>query len=141
MSSASIQVIPYIGLIFASYDFFSRRLANSNIPYIKSTIENNPSTANAIVGAISGIVSKTVVYPLDLVRKRMQIQGPKLTWFATGVSPKSVTIYSTAANIIRREGPLGLFRGLLPSLIKAAPSSAAVFFSFSLAKNFILKHF
>ncbi|OMJ07459.1 Mitochondrial thiamine pyrophosphate carrier 1 [Smittium culicis] len=140
LSSASIQIIPYIGLVFGTYDFISKKLSTSKSLFINDLISNNPSSTNAVVGAVAGVISKTIVYPLDLVRKRMQIQGPNLYIFAPGIAPKP-TIYSTTYTIIKSEGPLCLFRGLLPSLIKAAPSSASAFFSYSIAKNFILAHF
>jgi solute carrier family 25 thiamine pyrophosphate transporter 19 len=37
--------------------------------------------------------------------------------------------------IVRTEGILGLYKGLTPSILKAAPSSAITFFVFSLCQR------
>lgn len=76
----------------------------------------------------TGMLSKIAVLPLDVVKKRLQIQGFDET--ARG-SFGRVQHYSSAANCIaviaRQEGIAGFYKGSLASLLKAMPNSALNF--------------
>lgn len=70
LSATLIQIGPYTGCQFAIYKFL-----------IQFSIQNfecdkNDSKLNSLVcGAVAGAVAKTLVYPLDLGKKRLQLQG------------------------------------------------------------------
>jgi len=63
-------------------------------------------------GATSAIISQSICYPLDTVRRRMQVKGSTYTSMANA--------YST---IIQKEGFLGMYRGILPNTIKIVPNN------------------
>ncbi|KAI1731265.1 mitochondrial carrier protein [Ditylenchus destructor] len=69
-------------------------------------------------GAIAGACGASAVYPIDLVKTRLQNQRTKL--------------YKNSAHcfakVIRNEGPLGLYRGLLPQLTGVMPEKAVLLF-------------
>ena len=92
--------------------------------------------------------------PLDVIRKRLQVstepkdsiilickkvQGPTRKHYAVDVIPKyRNSVLSVAVHIVRHEGVLGLYKGLLPSVLKAAPSSAITFFVYSFCQRWFL---
>jgi len=63
-------------------------------------------------GATSAVISQSICYPLDTVRRRMQVKGTTYKSMANA--------YST---IIKKEGFLGLYRGILPNTIKIVPNN------------------
>jgi solute carrier family 25 aspartate/glutamate transporter 12/13 len=71
------------------------------------------------LGAIAGGIGAFAVFPIDLVKTRMQNQR--------AVDP-SKRLYKNSfdcfAKVIRNEGVLGLYRGLLPQLMGVAPEKA-----------------
>lgn len=71
------------------------------------------------VGSVAGCIGATAVYPIDLVKTRIQNQR--------AVIP-SERLYRNAIDcfvkVVRHEGPFGLYRGLLPQLIGVAPEKA-----------------
>lgn len=71
------------------------------------------------VGSIAGAAGATAVYPIDLVKTRMQNQRAVLT---------NERMYANSFDcffkVIRNEGPLGLYRGLLPQIVGVAPEKA-----------------
>lgn len=64
-------------------------------------------------GASSAIIAQSVCYPLDTVRRRMQVKGSQYTSMANA--------YTT---IIQKEGFMGMYRGILPNTIKIVPNNA-----------------
>ncbi|KAF9120376.1 mitochondrial thiamine pyrophosphate transporter [Mortierella sp. 14UC] len=163
MAPALIQVIPYMGIMFGSYDTLKhlaswlKKKAGVESSYSKRTITASSGSGTAppdkelpvktvgqfllgledfLCGALSGVISKTGVYPLDMVRKRLQIQGSEQqksmttsSVSGTASGSKSVadklptTVWRCMVHIAQREGYLALYKGLLPGLLKAAPSS------------------
>ncbi|KAF9156657.1 mitochondrial thiamine pyrophosphate transporter [Linnemannia schmuckeri] len=181
MSPALIQVVPYMGIMFGSYDSLKhlaswlKKKASVESSYSKRTITASPgSVATAsekerpvktvgqfllgiedlLCGALSGVISKTGVYPLDMVRKRLQIQGSEqqksmatssVSGTASGSKAVAVdklptTVWRCVVHIAQREGYLALYKGLLPGLLKAAPASAVTFLVFSQAGALVEKY-
>ncbi|RGP76033.1 hypothetical protein FLONG3_5424 [Fusarium longipes] len=72
--------------------------------------------ATGIIGASSGAFGASVVYPLNVVRTRLQTQG-------TAMHPATYTgIWDVTKKTIQREGYRGLYKGLTPNLLKVAPA-------------------
>jgi len=65
-----------------------------------------------LLGSISGAVGATVVYPIDLVKTRMQNQRSKVV--GELLYKNSIDCFR---KVIKNEGVLGLYRGLGPQLV------------------------
>lgn len=120
------QIVPYMGLFFASYEGLKPLVAESPLPLPFGA-------SDAAAGVIASVLSKTAVYPLDTTRKRLQVQGPMLTRYVHGNIPEYSGVVSTVLRIWRQEGRRGLYRGLTVSLIKAAPASAVTMWTYERA--------
>ncbi|KAJ2893940.1 mitochondrial thiamine pyrophosphate transporter, partial [Coemansia aciculifera] len=140
---ACLQIMPYMGIVFTSYDVLAsgytwmRRhcgVLTSDSPVLRGL----DAVQDAVIGGGAAVIGKSCVYPLDLVRKRLQVQGPQLPNFAHGAVPKYSGMANALAYIVRNEGVLALFRGLTPALIKAAPASAAVFYIYGYTRDLVL---
>lgn len=81
--------------------------------YSKSTGHEDPSVlAMLAFGSISGSVGATAVYPLNLVRTRLQASG-------SSGHPQRYTGMMDVVNITyAREGWKGFYKGLVPTLAK-----------------------
>ena len=77
------------------------------------------STYNFVLGSLAGAFGAFMVYPIDLVKTRMQNQR--------GASPGQ-RLYSNSIDclkkVVRNEGFLGLYSGVLPQLVGVAPEKA-----------------
>ncbi|CAK7216856.1 hypothetical protein SBRCBS47491_002972 [Sporothrix bragantina] len=74
------------------------------------------NVVTGIIGATSGAFGATVVYPLNVLRTRLQTQG-------TVMHPPTYTgIWDVATRTISNEGVRGLYKGLTPNLLKVAPA-------------------
>ena len=129
-----IAIVPYMGITFASYEYYKKILANSTF-----------SDYNGMVaGAGAGFSGKLATYPLDTLRKRMQVQGPRIDAFLNHIrvanyqylKPTNFSHWSVVhigfafrvfKDIIKKEGVSGLFRGVRPALLKAVIGSSLTF--------------
>lgn len=125
------QIIPYMGLFFASYEGLKPALANSAIPMPFGT-------SDAAAGIMASILSKTAVYPLDTTRKRLQVQGPMRLRYVHRNIPIYNGVLGTLSAIFKKEGMKGWYRGLTVSLLKAAPASAATMWTYERAMGAML---
>jgi len=99
--------------------------------FLSDRLGSNSKALDAVSGGLAGIVAKTGTFPLDLIRKRLQVQGPTRTRYVLGDRlPVYTGVWRTARDVLRVEGVRGLYRGLVVSLVKAAPLSAATMWSF-----------
>ncbi|CAG8807789.1 13720_t:CDS:1, partial [Dentiscutata erythropus] len=97
-------------------------------------------TEDFFSGALAGMIGKTGIFPLDLLRRRLQLQGPSRSKYVIRNIPAySSSIYSSIRQIIANDGFFGLYKGLTPALLKAAPVSATTFFVYGQAKKLLEK--
>ncbi|KAL9988345.1 hypothetical protein ACROYT_G002780 [Oculina patagonica] len=122
-----VQIFPYAGLQFGFYAFFKALWEMSfrtkqQDPYKPADIEESLAC-----GALSGIVSKGIIYPLDMVKKRLQVQGFHEARQTFGEVRRYSGMLDCFRVILREEGSAGFFKGLAPSTIKAGLSVAIIF--------------
>jgi solute carrier family 25 thiamine pyrophosphate transporter 19 len=121
LSAAIGQIVPYMGLFFMTYEMFHQILGGRNLPL---------GSGDATSGILASVLSKTCVFPLDLVRKQLQVQGPTRAKYIHTNIPEYRGVLRSLYAILMREGVRGWYRGLTVSLIKAAPASAVTMWTY-----------
>ncbi|GAC72468.1 mitochondrial solute carrier protein [Moesziomyces antarcticus T-34] len=128
----SIGVAPYVALNFYFYEAARKRITPLD--------GSEPSALMKLAcGALAGSISQTLTYPLDVLRRRMQVAGMKDSQENLGYKDKNAI--NAIQNILRAEGVTGLYRGLLPNLLKVAPSIGTSFLTYEAVKGFLEVHF
>ncbi|KAL5217306.1 hypothetical protein ABZP36_017990 [Zizania latifolia] len=91
---------------------------------------DSPVLISLACGSLSGIASSTMTFPLDLVRRRMQLEGAagRARVYQTG-------LFGTFGHIFRTESLRGLYRGILPEYCKVVPSVGIVFMTYEMLKS------
>ncbi|XP_068119092.1 mitochondrial thiamine pyrophosphate carrier isoform X2 [Hyperolius riggenbachi] len=128
-----LAVFPYAGLQFSSYNLFKRAWDATSLQHQDKT-ENLKSL---ICGGGAGVISKTVTYPLDLFKKRLQVGGFEQARAAFGKVRTYQGLLDCVWRIHQEEGFTGFFKGLSPSLLKAAASTGLTFFCYELFCNML----
>ena len=113
-----VGIAPYAALNFSLYDMAKARFYDGDKP-------QNP-WSNLLLGAATGTCAATVCYPLDTVRRQMQMPGcthkGQLDAFAT---------------IFAQEGARGFYRGWLANTLKVVPQNAIRFVSYEFMKGLL----
>jgi solute carrier family 25 carnitine/acylcarnitine transporter 20/29 len=76
-------------------------------------------TEEALGGLSAGVVGTVIGYPLDAIKTQLQ------------TSKASSGIFATGAHIVRREGVLSLYRGMVPPLLSLSILNTLSFSSYS----------
>eukprot|EP00331_Platyophrya_macrostoma_P023916 CAMPEP_0176443354 /NCGR_PEP_ID=MMETSP0127-20121128/22371_1 /TAXON_ID=938130 /ORGANISM="Platyophrya macrostoma, Strain WH" /LENGTH=261 /DNA_ID=CAMNT_0017828563 /DNA_START=328 /DNA_END=1113 /DNA_ORIENTATION=- len=87
----------------------------------------------ALLGTFASTVAQTATYPLNVVRTRLQTSGVNGRAVRCGMCNCLRELYAA-------DGVRGLFRGLLPNYLKAAPASAITFVVFEHVQQGLLGH-
>lgn len=126
-----VRIVPYTAVQFAAYEEFKKLLKIPEDPR-----EQHP-ILRLTAGALAGIVSSTVTYPLDLIRTRLAVQGE-------GSERRYRNIRHAFVTIVKEEGGLFsgcLFRGLGPSLIGIAPYIGLNFAVYETLKGYVMTYY
>lgn len=122
-----LGIAPYVALNFVSYE--TAKQVHSNF-----WNEDQPGVvAKLALGAVSGTFAQTVTYPLDVMRRRMQMQG--------FVQADHIVHHSNLVDATRHlwahEGLPGFYRGLLPNTLKVVPVVSVSFVCYERTKHLL----
>jgi len=126
-------MIPYAGVSFLTYE----NLKNYAYSFQYTTVldDNGKRRLKAWAylgcGALSGVLAQTASYPLEVIRRVMQIGG-------SSQMPATVVYSSTlhaAKDILRRRGFRGFWVGLSIGYLKVTPMFAISFYVYEYMKK------
>ncbi|KAF9144111.1 hypothetical protein BGX30_013801 [Mortierella sp. GBA39] len=118
-------VAPYVALNFQAYEVLRSHLTPPG--------EVAPSVGMKLIcGAVAGSFAQTVTYPLDVLRRRMQVTG------MDAVSYKYSSTWDGVKKIIKQEGVRGLYKGMIPNYLKVAPAISISFVVYEQCKQTLI---
>ncbi|KAI0109541.1 mitochondrial carrier domain-containing protein [Nemania sp. FL0031] len=139
-STTMLGMIPYAGMSFLTHDTIGdvfrsawlRKHATLPQPANAPADKAAPlkAWAELTAGGISGAVSQTISYPLEVIRRRMQVAG------AVG-DGRRLRIAETAGMIFRERGIPGFFVGLTIGYVKIIPMAAVSFYTYERSKTIL----
>lgn len=103
-----------------------------------------PVLHSLLYGAIAGMCAEAVVYPLEVIRRQVQLQMSSGEFgLANGAVVqssvgKSIQSFSSACStIVRTQGPGGFYAGCLLNTVQVLPSAALSYFAYEAFKAFL----
>ena len=130
-------MLPYAGTSFLTHDTATDWLRLPHLaPYTTKSVpvsgdENAPLVlkywAELLAGGLAGLVSQTVSYPFEVIRRRMQVGG------AVGDGHR-LRMAETSVNIWKEAGLKGFWVGLTIGYVKVVPMAAVSFFVYDRMK-------
>lgn len=82
-------------------------------------------------GFIAGVSAQVISYPLDVLRRRMQVYH-----IAPHLQKHEYSLYRMALSIYRMEGMGAFWRGLSVNFIKVAPATGISFYCYNAMKRY-----
>jgi len=145
--ATALGIVPYAGVSFVTYDTLkhlaSEHYARQTVLESRTTAEGEAVAAAAqasatggvpvwvrlACGAVAGAAAQTASYPLDVVRRRMQLYG------LSSQLPLYRNTWHALVHIARTEGVKRLYIGLSINYIKVGPAHAISFVTYEYCKQ------
>ena len=135
---------PSFVIYFGSYDIIKSTLLQ------QQQLQHQTLLASIIAGGIAGSLSWAIIYPLDLIKTRIQSLAPTteqtlLTGYSFGgaarrrssyyhvIRTEQIMIQSITSSIINRHGWKALYSGFGITILRAFPVNAVIFPTYELA--------
>eukprot|EP00249_Psilotum_nudum_P008736 c21476_g1_i1 orf=188-1534(+) len=112
-----LGIAPYIAVNFCIFDLIKKSLPKE--------FRKRPA-ASFITALVSSTFATVMCYPLDTVRRQMQMKGTPYH-----------SVLDAIPGIVARDGLVGLYRGFVPNALKNLPNSSIRLTTFDAAKNLI----
>lgn len=126
-----VGMFPYSALDLTTFEylkqFITARNARARHCHEEDAAPGNVMTAG--IGAVSGALGASAVYPINVLRTRLQSQG-------TAIHPPTYTgIWDVTVKTVRGEGVRGLFKGITPNLLKVVPAVSITYVVYDNSKR------
>ncbi|KAL8707577.1 MAG: hypothetical protein Q9220_007418 [cf. Caloplaca sp. 1 TL-2023] len=126
-----IGMFPYSAIDLTTFEYAKQFVISYNTKS-RHCSEADAAPGNfmtASMGAFSGAFGASVVYPLNLLRTRLQSQG-------TAIHPPTYTgIVDVTIKTVKGEGFRGLFKGITPNLLKVVPAVSITYVVYDNSKR------
>ncbi|KAG0177423.1 hypothetical protein DFQ29_004837 [Apophysomyces sp. BC1021] len=118
----TLGVAPYVALNFQCYEGLKAYMIPPN--------SDQPSTTRKLIcGALAGSIAQTITYPLDVLRRRMQVTG------MASMEYKYTGTWDAIRTMIQKEGVKSMYKGLIPNYLKVAPAIGVSFVTYEWCKD------
>ncbi|XP_047306974.1 probable mitochondrial adenine nucleotide transporter BTL3 [Impatiens glandulifera] len=118
-----LRTAPFKAVNFYAYDTYRKQLLK---------LSGNEQVTNLerfVAGAAAGITATMICIPLDTIRTKMVAPGGEALGGVVGAF----------RHVIRTEGFISLYKGLLPSILSVAPSGAVFYGVYDILKSAYLR--
>ncbi|CAK7343952.1 unnamed protein product [Dovyalis caffra] len=112
-----LGIAPYIAVNFCVFDLVKKALPEKYQQKTQSSL---------LTAVVSAAVATLTCYPLDTVRRQMQMKGTPYK-----------SVLDAFPGIVHRDGVIGLYRGFLPNALKNLPNSSIRLTTFDVVKRLI----
>ena len=124
LSITILRDVPGFAVYFYVYELFAHWLSQS--------LDQNSALIPLLSGGMAGVISWMSTFPLDVTKSRLQADGNRGNFKYSGI--RDCIMKSS-----RAEGYRVFTRGLLPTVLRAFPSNAAIFYVYQFCLKFLHK--
>ena len=124
--------VPSLGIGFGVYGTVKELIIEHDIKALKGRDGHINPLGSMLSGALSGVLSSLLTFPADVVRRRMQLIGESS---AAQMSPSA---FHETIRIFKAGGIRGMYRGIVPELLKVTPMVGITFSVYELVADALL---
>jgi solute carrier family 25 phosphate transporter 23/24/25/41 len=121
-----LKVAPESAIKFYAFEIMKEFVVGTDE---NGKMNNIGAGGRLIAGGSAGAIAQTVIYPMDLVKTRLQT-------FVCEQGAKPPKLMSLSKDILLNEGPRAFYRGLVPSLLGMVPYAGIDLAAYETLKDF-----
>uniref|UniRef100_A0A6N2KL19 Uncharacterized protein n=1 Tax=Salix viminalis TaxID=40686 RepID=A0A6N2KL19_SALVM len=130
-----LGIAPYIAVNFCIFDLKGYKHKTTAVYYpplnnrVKKSLPEKyqqKTQSSLLTAVVSSAVATLTCYPLDTVRRQMQMKGTPYK-----------SVLDAIVGIVQRDGVIGLYRGFVPNALKNLPNSSIRLTTFDIVKRLI----
>ncbi|TMW62424.1 hypothetical protein Poli38472_005042 [Pythium oligandrum] len=145
MGATLMVTVPNLAINFTLYEDFKERAKDFRRMQRSRGLEGREKAAKEaedfqlgvmdtlLSGGLAGIASSLVTFPVDVIRRRLQISA-----IHAGTHNIPPTPWGIALELYHTQGVRGFYRGLTPELMKVVPMVGITFGTFERLKNLLI---
>mmetsp|Transcript_3808 Transcript_3808/g.4611 ORF Transcript_3808/g.4611 Transcript_3808/m.4611 type:complete len:418 (-) Transcript_3808:242-1495(-) len=118
-------IIPYLAISLATYDTL-KEITQGN------ELFDNPA-GKVLLGSVAAISSQSIAYPIDTIRRHMQVAG------GLGQKDSYKSTFDCVRAIYRANGWRGFYKGLVANASRAAPQTGIEFACFDILSGILIE--
>ena len=137
-----LVAVPNFAISYTTYGTLKEYMIDDDLFYNLRRIDTESGEKSKLgfvltvaCGAASGIMATLITFPMDTIRRRMQVQNLHVP-----IEHRMTSVYQQLYHMIHHEGLKSLYRGLTPELIKVIPMVGTMFFVYERTKEFLNVH-
>ncbi|RNA07235.1 graves disease carrier -like [Brachionus plicatilis] len=136
-------MVPYAGISFSSFEHIKKFVLKKHVKYLTHRGDHANLTSGShsyyeltvvgklLCGACTGIIAQTITYPVDVVRRHMQLSN------MISEANTKMGIKDTFKYVYSKYGVVkGLYRGITLNYLRAVPMVSTSFCFYELSKKF-----
>lgn len=127
--------VPFSSIYWASYELCKKHFTPLFAQYSNS--QHDLAFMSLLSGSISGTIAAICTNPFDVGKTRLQVSAePEVVRNTLVKKPRKVSMVLYLTQIARTEGIGALYVGLVPRVLKIAPSCAVMVSTYEVSKKF-----
>lgn len=130
-----IAMFPYVGVEFMIYEtskiFVEAMISRQNGDENGEIAVALPIIVSLGLGALAGAAAQTSAHPLDVIRKRLQVQG------INGNPVLYKNTFDCFGGVASKEGFGALYKGLGPACVATIPGTGIAYITYEFMKKFL----
>jgi len=129
--------VPNFAISYTVYGTLKEQALDDDLFYNLRTLDDEDKqpklgfVLTVICGACSGALATLATFPMDTIRRRMQIQNLHLA------PQERLSAYQHVHTMVTKEGFKSLYRGLTPELLKVIPMVGTLFVVYEKTKDWL----
>ncbi|XP_031477158.1 probable mitochondrial adenine nucleotide transporter BTL3 [Nymphaea colorata] len=126
LTPALLSMGPASAVFYGVYDILKASYLRSSPQALEKELVEMGPVRTLIYGAIAGACAETVTYPLEVVRRQLQLH-----------TAAKVGLIAAFGKMIERDGFGSMFAGLVPSTMQVLPSAALSYLFYEMMKSIL----
>lgn len=134
-----LLIMPQAGMHFGFYSlyisiwrsYFSLREKHPEI------LHGSKGAESLVCGGLAGMTSKSITLPLDVIKKRLQVQGFEVARKQFGCVGDYNGLLDTVRKILQQEGLFGFYKGMFPGILKTSITTSVSFYTYEYVLSII----